>query len=442
MRKLLSHSVVPLLKVDVCISGLSSRGCLPADLAEKILSTGEDTFLSLDISIDAPSHSGLATTEFVKSMIATYPVLGPAVFVLKTFFKAKVAPPFFILFIHLMFCQGLSDPYSGGLSSYGLFLLVLLLHQRRDRMLFNSLTSPGLRGSVSPSPKRVVSNSMDTAEDGSDESFDFSPTTRAGSKRLTVASRIWSVHSDNFSSTLCVDQNIIGKDDQLAVNGISQLSKLDRRSHSVDSMIHKNTGANFSESALSPGSNIDRDIDHSIRVKPKIRIHAPVQTGSTFLFPISPTSSSDLAEANIFMSWDHMQKRRSYGRKIAEKLAGVRGSATGRQKLPRRHKNSFDLTVDSNLHIDNVSNRKTPVDTVATEADGDRKSDLSQEDLFSSQDLTNGNNELGSLLVDFLGIFRFVWFSRRSKCLFVGFRVLRRGLGQRKGRFLCQRWRF
>ena len=51
----------------------------------------EDVFLSVDISIDGPAHSGLATTEFVKSILKKFPILGPTICTIKEFFRSRVS---------------------------------------------------------------------------------------------------------------------------------------------------------------------------------------------------------------------------------------------------------------------------------------------------------------------------------------------------------------
>lgn len=64
--------------------------------------------VKMDISFDAPSHRGLATAALVLRMLRASPVLMPLTLVLK----------------QLLVQKGLNDPYTGGLSSYGLVLLV------------------------------------------------------------------------------------------------------------------------------------------------------------------------------------------------------------------------------------------------------------------------------------------------------------------------------
>ena len=73
--------------------------------------------ISIDISIDSPLHSGLATTEMVCTLMQALPPLGPVVSVVKDYLKLK----------------GLSDAFTGGLNSYGLFILMLLPLLRRLR---------------------------------------------------------------------------------------------------------------------------------------------------------------------------------------------------------------------------------------------------------------------------------------------------------------------
>lgn len=64
--------------------------------------------VKMDISFDAPSHRGLATAALVLRMLRDSPVLMPLTLVLK----------------QLLVQKGLNDPYTGGLSSYGVVLLV------------------------------------------------------------------------------------------------------------------------------------------------------------------------------------------------------------------------------------------------------------------------------------------------------------------------------
>ena len=92
--------------------------------------------IHIDISIDSPLHSGLATTEMVCTLMQGLPPLGPVVSVLKDYLKLK----------------GLADAFTGGLNSYGLFILMLLplLKQLRDsRDLLGCEPIGGVTGSGS-----------------------------------------------------------------------------------------------------------------------------------------------------------------------------------------------------------------------------------------------------------------------------------------------------
>jgi hypothetical protein len=62
----------------------------------------------LDISFEGPGHNGLATNDVVATLIHEFPQLVPMMLVLKTFVIEK----------------GFAAAYSGGLSSYALFLMV------------------------------------------------------------------------------------------------------------------------------------------------------------------------------------------------------------------------------------------------------------------------------------------------------------------------------
>jgi DNA polymerase sigma len=72
--------------------------------------------IALDVSLDGPSHRGVATCALVRRMITNYDELVPLVRVLKQWLLGL----------------GLNDPYTGGLSSWGLVLMVVsFLQQQR-----------------------------------------------------------------------------------------------------------------------------------------------------------------------------------------------------------------------------------------------------------------------------------------------------------------------
>ena len=105
INKVLLHTRVPLIKA-------STRLSLP--LASSVGGIME-VIVELDISIDGPEHSGLATTSLCQSMLKVLPGLGPATTLIKEYLKYN----------------GLCDSFTGGLASYGVFLLVALLFLRR-----------------------------------------------------------------------------------------------------------------------------------------------------------------------------------------------------------------------------------------------------------------------------------------------------------------------
>ncbi|CAM6089852.1 unnamed protein product [Calypogeia fissa] len=72
----------------------------------------------LDISFETPSHTGLRTAELVRELVGQYPALSPLAVVLKQFLTDR----------------SLDHPYSGGLSSYCLVLLItrFLQHQHHQ----------------------------------------------------------------------------------------------------------------------------------------------------------------------------------------------------------------------------------------------------------------------------------------------------------------------
>jgi hypothetical protein len=86
--KIISRTVVPVIKVST-----------------------KDTrarTIQLDISFDGPEHHGLAANEMIAEVMQELPMIQPLVLVLKQFLKDR----------------SLLTAYTGGLSSYGLFLMV------------------------------------------------------------------------------------------------------------------------------------------------------------------------------------------------------------------------------------------------------------------------------------------------------------------------------
>ena len=75
----------------------------------KVVTSNEFQNMSLDISLELPEHHGAECVSYIKEKIKEYDVLSPLTFALKTIFqKAKI-----------------NDPYTGGLSSYGIILLII-----------------------------------------------------------------------------------------------------------------------------------------------------------------------------------------------------------------------------------------------------------------------------------------------------------------------------
>ncbi|KJE94077.1 hypothetical protein, variant [Capsaspora owczarzaki ATCC 30864] len=90
-------SRIPVVKFVATIGGLR----IPVDVSFH------------DTSRGPLSHSGILARDFVRSQISAYPMLAPLVMVLKQYLHSK----------------GLNEAYSGGLTSYGIVLLVTFLLQ-------------------------------------------------------------------------------------------------------------------------------------------------------------------------------------------------------------------------------------------------------------------------------------------------------------------------
>ena len=95
----------------------------------KLISNDKYNF-HIDISVENDKHFGLKTVELVKSYMKTYPVLQPIILALKT----------------LLNNGNLNNPYTGGLSSYGLILMVVSFIQSKiENQKYNS-ESPTILG--------------------------------------------------------------------------------------------------------------------------------------------------------------------------------------------------------------------------------------------------------------------------------------------------------
>ena len=75
----------------------------------KIFSNNEYHKISLDISMENPEHHGEECVNYIKQKIKEYDTLTPLTFALKTILQKAL----------------LNDPYKGGLSSYGVILLII-----------------------------------------------------------------------------------------------------------------------------------------------------------------------------------------------------------------------------------------------------------------------------------------------------------------------------
>jgi DNA polymerase sigma len=115
--KVLDHLTIPLIKILVEVEGHGEGG------SGTLVGGGEGgaplwkESVWLDVSVENQSHSGLASATMVKDLSKEFPQLVPLTLILKRFLASR----------------NLNDPYTGGLSSYALFLMVtfVLLRQRR-----------------------------------------------------------------------------------------------------------------------------------------------------------------------------------------------------------------------------------------------------------------------------------------------------------------------
>ena len=119
------HGRVPVIKATALVSATSSTivSLLSFnDRKEGELDAGDSgdfVEVPLDISIDGPTHSGISSTSFVRMLTTRLPSLRPIVLSLK----------------RLLAVHGLNDPFTGGLSSYGLVLMVVFLMLKQRKLL-------------------------------------------------------------------------------------------------------------------------------------------------------------------------------------------------------------------------------------------------------------------------------------------------------------------
>ena len=100
-HKLINNTTVPLIKLKC---------------SERYLN------FNVDISIEDGHHFGLKTVDLIKSYLNYYKILEPLIIALK----------------HILAVTGLNSPYSGGLSSYGLILmLVSFIQSQIDKKRIN-----------------------------------------------------------------------------------------------------------------------------------------------------------------------------------------------------------------------------------------------------------------------------------------------------------------
>ena len=120
-----THGRVPVVKA-VALVKLDGSGVVPF-LDEETRMHYETVEIPLDVSIDGPTHSGISSTSFVRSLTSRMSSLRPLVLVLKK----------------LLAVNKLNDPFSGGLSSYGLVLMAMFLLLKKRKLLARTTSDLG-----------------------------------------------------------------------------------------------------------------------------------------------------------------------------------------------------------------------------------------------------------------------------------------------------------
>jgi DNA polymerase sigma len=138
----LLHARIPVIKATYRQSHEDIVGGRPPIAPDDVDIAGapmdlEPLQISIDISIDGPTHSGLATTEMVRTMLTHLPPLGPVSLLLKEYLKSK----------HL------SESFTGGLPSYGVILLLSICclmkaREKKQQQMQSQLTHEQLRADM------------------------------------------------------------------------------------------------------------------------------------------------------------------------------------------------------------------------------------------------------------------------------------------------------
>jgi DNA polymerase sigma len=138
---LIVQTVVPIITLVATPHPLSRSGAAASGRAAARPGTDDDVEdtpppIRLDISFEGPSHHGLATNELVTSLVKEHPALRALVLVLKQF----------------LYERGFDQAYTGGLSSYGLVLMVARFLQSHEHAY--GAGAVGAEGSKEEGPTR------------------------------------------------------------------------------------------------------------------------------------------------------------------------------------------------------------------------------------------------------------------------------------------------
>lgn len=121
-------------------------------------------FLSVDISFQAPSHGGVASSRYCLQMIRQWPECVPLMLVLK----------------ELLVQRGLNEPFTGGLSSYSLMLLVV------TAMLQAGVQPLGHNASLIPATEVLIGQAAGSSVGDPGPSWVTVPRSGLSSKKLPI----------------------------------------------------------------------------------------------------------------------------------------------------------------------------------------------------------------------------------------------------------------
>jgi predicted nucleotidyltransferase len=255
--------------------------------------------IAVDISIDSPMHSGIATASMVRTLVDLLPPLRPIVTLLKAYLRS----------------HGLMDAYYGGMSSYGLTLLCLipiLKHLVHRHKISPSPSTDNMQDSACSGYGKVIPKlALPTVFDQQQQSS--CPSSSQTSPRLEDSSSTAGVVRSNSSAAATT----------VTSTSIFPMIHLVR---SRSNGAHPADGTNNNKIIRSPGSiSVSSSTELSQTQTQRNRSRHNSWTSSE----ASYRSASTVGR----YQWTNISLQKEYGRKVALKLVSYHGNLPSSEEL-------------------------------------------------------------------------------------------------------------